>query len=97
MAVVTFAGTSLADNGTPLLQFTVEGLQTDELSVDDILLTNQQYEEITLPGIQGVATGINELEVEEADAPIYSIQGIQTKTPTRGIYIQNGRKVVIRR
>ena len=97
VAVVTFAGTSLADNGTPLLQFTMEGLQADELSVDDILLTNQQYEEITLPGIQGVATGINELEVEEADAPIYSIQGIQTKTPTRGIYIQNGRKVVIRR
>lgn len=41
------------------------------------------------------AAGVQEIEMEKADAPFYTLQGYQTSAPRKGsIIIRNGRKVV---
>ena len=41
-----------------------------------------------------VATGIRGLDGDENDGDYYDLQGRKVKTPARGVYIQDGRKVV---
>ena len=38
---------------------------------------------------------LNEL-VDDADLPIYNLQGIQVKIPKKGVYIRGGRKILIK-
>lgn len=45
----------------------------------------------------GSVTGINDVQKEvKADNSYYTLQGIRVNTPSKGIYIHNGRKVVIK-
>lgn len=43
-----------------------------------------------------IMTGVNELNVNEADGPYFDLLGRLVKNPTPGIYIHNGRKVIVR-
>lgn len=45
-----------------------------------------------------LADGISELKAStmQADGAYYTLQGVRTEHPTKGIYIHNGRKVVVR-
>lgn len=54
---------------------------------------------IALDFQDGGSTGIEEVETEvggDADAPYYNLQGMRVQHPTRGIYIHNGKKVIIK-
>lgn len=45
----------------------------------------------------GSVTGINDVQKEvKTDNSYYTLQGIRVNTPSKGIYIHNGRKVVIK-
>ena len=46
----------------------------------------------------GSTTGISEAAVESAssDGAIYSLQGIKVSSPSKGLYIQDGKKVIIK-
>lgn len=44
----------------------------------------------------GDATGINEVTTAKTGNDYYTISGIKVKAPTKGIYIHNGKKVVIK-
>ncbi len=52
-----------------------------------------QYEFIPL-SITGITTGISELKADQAEAPVYSLSGMRVNKAQKGIFIQNGRKVV---
>ena len=52
-----------------------------------------QYEFIPL-SITGITTGISELKADQAEAPVYSLSGVRVNKAQKGIFIQNGRKVV---
>lgn len=41
-------------------------------------------------------TGINDIEVEKADTPIYNIQGIRVDKSYKGVVIQNGKKRIVK-
>lgn len=43
-------------------------------------------------------TGINNIEntVESKNAPIYNLKGQQVTNPTKGVYIQNGKKFIVK-
>lgn len=43
-----------------------------------------------------VIDGINSVDADAADAPIYNLQGILVKNPVHGIYIKNGNKFVVK-
>ena len=44
------------------------------------------------------ATAIQTIQSDSrrADGSIYNLQGIRVAAPTKGLYIQNGRKIVLR-
>ena len=44
----------------------------------------------------GDATGINEVKTAKADGAIYSISGVRVAEPQKGVYIMNGRKVIVK-
>ena len=47
--------------------------------------------------IEGDVTGINQVEANKADGGFYDLQGRRLNAPNKsGIYIQNGRKIVIK-
>ena len=46
----------------------------------------------------GESTGINSLQVmtNETDGAYYNLQGMQIAQPQKGIYIKNGKKMIIK-
>ena len=44
----------------------------------------------------GEATGISEVKDVKADAAIYNLNGVRVKNMTKGLYIMNGKKVVLK-
>lgn len=47
-------------------------------------------------GIDGSTTAIQTLPSADADDAFYSLQGVKTAKPAKGIYINNGKKVVVK-
>ena len=43
-------------------------------------------------------TGVNNITADEAkaDGKIYNLSGMEVKTPVKGVYIQNGKKFVVK-
>lgn len=44
----------------------------------------------------GEATGISEVKNVKADAAIYNLNGVRVKNMTKGLYIMNGKKVIVK-
>ena len=51
---------------------------------------------IQFPG--GETTAINDIEsiAEDKNAPIYNLNGQRVTNPTKGVYIQNGKKFIVK-
>ena len=49
-------------------------------------------------GEPGVATGIEsyQMETNTSDQPLYNLAGQQVRQPKRGIYVRNGKKIIIK-
>lgn len=47
-------------------------------------------------GFDEEATGIESIENTKADNAIYNLNGVRVDNPTKGIFIQNGKKVIIK-
>jgi len=43
---------------------------------------------------KGTTTAITAIDVPDADAPFYDLQGRRVSHPRKGIYIQNGKKII---
>jgi hypothetical protein len=44
----------------------------------------------------GFVDGINQAEADASSGEVYNLQGIRVKKATKGVYIQNGKKVVVK-
>ncbi len=51
---------------------------------------------ITLRVVDGDATGITNVEAAAADDAIYTLGGVRVKNATKGIYIKNGKKYIVK-
>lgn len=97
LVVYSKDGNVMRDGSAPLLHFDVSGCKATEIIVDGIQLVNKQYETVLLPAISGATNGIVDVEADDSNQqPYYNITGARVNKPTRGIYIQNGRKVVVK-
>lgn len=47
-------------------------------------------------GLDGEATGINSVKTVKADGAYYTLEGVKTTKPVKGIYIHNGKKIVVK-
>ena len=48
---------------------------------------------IEMPDISAAST-IKPIRIENADEEYYTLEGIRVKSPQKGLYIRNGKKVV---
>lgn len=47
-------------------------------------------------GLDGEATGINSVKTAKADGAYYTLEGAKTTKPVKGLYIHNGKKIVVK-
>ena len=47
-------------------------------------------------GLDGEATGINSVKTTKADGAYYTLEGIKTTKPVKGLYIHNGKKIDVK-
>lgn len=47
-------------------------------------------------GLDGEATGINSVKTAKAEGAYYTLEGVKTTKPVKGIYIHNGKKIVVK-
>ena len=46
--------------------------------------------------LDGEATGINSVKTAKADGAYYTLEGVNTTKPVKGLYIHNGKKIVVK-
>lgn len=47
-------------------------------------------------GLDGEATGINSVKTAKADGAYYTLEGVKTTKPVKGLYIHNGKNIVVK-
>lgn len=47
-------------------------------------------------GLDSEATGINSVKTAKADGAYYTLEGVKTTKPVKGLYIHNGKKIVVK-
>lgn len=90
---VLMAGT--ADNqGTGFYKTTAEKFT---VGANTAYLPASVAEARTFIGFDNESTGINELPVSEnAQDKVYNLQGVRVAQPTKGLYIVNGKKIIVK-
>ena len=77
-----------------LLRLVASG-KAKNLQIQNIQFTNPSFETITFSDVTGT-TGIEDVSSDETDGIYYNLQGMPVKTPTHGVFINKGKKVVIK-
>ena len=70
-----------------------------EGKIHDITLTNENrkgFNPADATFTVGTASGINDLKVDSSNAPIYNVAGQRVVNAQKGLYIQNGKKVLVK-
>ena len=70
--------------------------RSDGIKVSDIMFSNRQYETVVLQDAVGMTTGLDGVLSTDAADDTYSIQGIKTTTPRKGVYIKGHKKKVVK-
>lgn len=71
-----------------------EGVYNIKLYRGDLGITNTDNYEAVIPVGVGKPTGITTATADDANAPIYNVAGQIVSKAQKGIYIQNGKKVL---
>ena len=89
-------GNELRNTSTDLLRLQTTGHGAGDVVVSDIILTNHDHENISIQAVAGGATGIAEVEAGEPESVIYDLNGVRVEHPTKGVYVRNGKKFVVK-
>lgn len=94
-----------ASNGTTYFALTKIGDKVGFALVekDVVIPAGKAYLEVTKKGeaakffgLDGEATGINSVKTAKADGAYYTLEGVKTTKPVKGLYIHNGKKIVVK-
>ena len=89
----------LMGNSGCLLSIITEGQAAEDIIISDIEFATTQAEAYHLAdvAVSGTPTGINEMKNEEmVDGKWYDLLGRRVTKTTKGIYIHNGKKIIIK-
>ena len=89
-------GEQLHLSNDALVRLSISGNVNSAVKISDILFTNGIFENIILENVEYMPTGIEEITSVPSEAPTYNIQGMKTRSTKKGVYIQNGRKIVVK-
>ncbi len=77
-----------------VLRCKTTGGNTSAVTLDHIRIVDMNTCEHAAPAVECTPTGIREVEADAAPVARYRIDGTRVSSPQRGIYIEDGRKVV---
>lgn len=67
---------------------------------DDLVVTSSEAKKmgfVEMSVVDGTVTGINNMKAAASDnAPIYNLSGVRVSNPTKGVYVKNGKKFVVK-
>jgi hypothetical protein len=91
------SGLPFGNSCTDLVRLNVKGSHHGDVAVSDIQVVDYFTNTFLLSDVSGIATGIDNLSTgTDGNGDWYTTQGQKVTTPTRGVYIRNGQKVVVR-
>lgn len=96
VVVFNLNGKMFRDNTGHLLRFTIDGASADELRMSEIQFTNANFETVGFSDVETLTDGIDTVTEHSDDTPVYNLQGQKTNARTRGIYIKNGKKIILK-
>ena len=70
--------------------------RADGIKVSDIIFCNSQYETFVFSDVMGITTGMDGISASDSKGDTYSIQGIKTTTPKKGVYIKDRKKKAVK-
>ena len=70
--------------------------RSENIKVSDIMFCNHQYETVVLQDAIGITTSLDGIRSSDNTAPTYSIQGVKTPMPRRGVYIKGHKKKAVK-
>lgn len=70
--------------------------RSENIKVSDIMFCNHQYETVVLQDAIGITTSLDGIRSSDDTAPTYSIQGVKTPMPRRGVYIKGHKKKAVK-
>ncbi len=78
-----------------LISLSVNGNCNDNASISQILFTNPAFELVSFAAVESV-TGIADVKAQTENAPAYNLQGVKAENLTRGVYVRDGKKFVVK-
>jgi len=54
------------------------------------------FDDVTVPLTVTSGTGINSINADDVNAPIYNIAGQRVSKAQKGVFIQNGKKIAVK-
>lgn len=88
-------GDKTFNNDGKLIHFDIVGTPTGEIKMENILFTNKECD-ITYFNSPQTLTNVEEIGINGDEKPYYNLEGVKTKTPKRGVYIQSGKKKTVK-
>ena len=89
------SGLPFGNSCSDLVRLNVSGNHHGDISLSDIQVVDYHTNTVLLSDVSGIATGIESLSTDTTDdGDWYTVQGQRVTTPTRGIYIRNGKKEI---
>ena len=97
VVIYSASGLPFGNSCSDLVRLNVKGHHNGDVAVSDIQVVDPLTDTVLLSDVSGIATGIDGLSTDaSSDGDWYTTQGQRVSTPTRGVYIRNGQKVVVR-
>lgn len=98
------ASADVTSDGTKFFALTKIGDKVGFALVEDgvVIPAGKAYLEVAAGtaakffGLDGEATGINSVKTAKADGAYYTLEGVKTTKPVKGLYIHNGKKIVVK-
>ena len=98
VAVLSLSNAIFKGNAGELLNISIDGLNTNEVSVQNIHFVTKNGTDITFDvlALSGTVTGIANVRSDESNGVIFDLQGRKLSKTQRGVNIVDGKKVIVK-
>lgn len=83
------------DDGPEYIGFDFPNDDEEIIKESNIIFLYADPNDVIIPSNGGIATNVANI-VETQDNNYYTLQGIRVKNPSKGVYIKNGKKVIVK-
>lgn len=89
-------GNEFEDVPSALLRLTVDGQNGGAVELSDIRFTDTDFTEHSFAAVSSEVTGIGAVTGGASESTWYSLDGQKTAQPLKGVFVRDGRKVVVK-